>query len=169
MCVYVNVTHTRTHTHTHSHSHSHSLLTHSHSHPHSHTLTLTLCACIQFIKYMCVCIGYHYISLSHSRSLCVSLSLSLSLSCVRMPKTEEPVRLPTSIQDVKQLYKQLSAYSEHHFTYIALVFGYVYLIKQCFSIPGSVFLNLIAGALFGVQIGFPLVCVLTGECVCVGR
>jgi hypothetical protein len=43
------------------------------------------------------------------------------------------------------------------------LFAYTYVCKQTFSIPGSFFLNLIAGALYGVEFGFPFVCVLTGK------
>jgi uncharacterized membrane protein YdjX (TVP38/TMEM64 family) len=44
---------------------------------------------------------------------------------------------------------------------LLLSFSLVYLFKQCFSIPGSLILNLLAGALFPSNLAFPLVSVLT--------
>eukprot|EP00053_Salpingoeca_punica_P023366 m.9772 g.9772 ORF g.9772 m.9772 type:complete len:314 (-) comp5044_c0_seq1:1379-2320(-) len=41
------------------------------------------------------------------------------------------------------------------------VFCYLYVFKQAFAIPGSFFLNLLAGAVFGLPLGFALTCVLT--------
>lgn len=42
-----------------------------------------------------------------------------------------------------------------------LLFCSAYLYKQCFAIPGSSFLNVLAGALFGPWLGLLLCCVLT--------
>ena len=47
------------------------------------------------------------------------------------------------------------------FTYVLVLFTSAYLFKQTFAIPGSVFLNLLAGALFGLGLGFPMTCFLT--------
>ena len=45
--------------------------------------------------------------------------------------------------------------------YVLVLFSSAYLFKQTFAIPGSVFLNLLAGAIFGLSFGFCLTCVLT--------
>ena len=50
----------------------------------------------------------------------------------------------------------------NHGVLVFLLFGSAYLFKQTFAIPGSVFLNLLAGAIFGLPIGFCLTSVLTG-------
>jgi uncharacterized membrane protein YdjX (TVP38/TMEM64 family) len=39
----------------------------------------------------------------------------------------------------------------------------LYLFKQAFSIPGSVVLNMLSGAMFGEWPGFALISVLTGK------
>ncbi|VDM56604.1 unnamed protein product, partial [Angiostrongylus costaricensis] len=48
----------------------------------------------------------------------------------------------------------------NHLSYTVFLFGYAYIYKQTFAIPGSFFLNLLAGALFGVFVGSILVCIL---------
>ncbi|VDO27524.1 unnamed protein product [Onchocerca flexuosa] len=59
-------------------------------------------------------------------------------------------------------------YKDQHFSYITTLFVFAYIYKQTFAIPGSFILNLIAGALFDVWIGFLLVCILTtiGSTLC---
>lgn len=49
------------------------------------------------------------------------------------------------------------------FPWVVLSYISIYLFKQAFSIPGSVLLNMLSGAMFGDWPGFALVCVLTGS------
>ncbi|CAL1548107.1 unnamed protein product [Lymnaea stagnalis] len=70
---------------------------------------------------------------------------------------------PTSIEDISEMSKFLILMKTHHLGYLLLVFCAGYIYKQTFAIPGSVFLNLLAGALFGPFYGFPLVCCLTAS------
>ncbi|KAM3717737.1 Transmembrane protein 41A [Dirofilaria immitis] len=60
------------------------------------------------------------------------------------------------------------AYKDQHFNYVTTLFIFAYIYKQTFAIPGSFVLNLIAGVLFDVWIGFLLVCFLTtiGSTLC---
>ncbi|CAH0382374.1 unnamed protein product [Bemisia tabaci] len=68
---------------------------------------------------------------------------------------------PGSLEDLQRMAKVMDIYNHTHASYVMLVFSFTYLFKQTFMIPGSVFLNLLAGALFGIWIGFPLCCLLT--------
>ena len=94
--------------------------------------------------------------------------------------------LPNTFEDVKRMRGVMLEYKEQHPLWVFLAFSFVYVFKQTFSIPGmekatlhllrgrstgssrtfyssgSALMNLIAGVLFGLRIGFPLVCFLTG-------
>ena len=77
---------------------------------------------------------------------------------------EELSKFPSSIEDLKAITKVLSQTlidDQIGFSYVLTLFTSAYLFKQTFAIPGSVFLNLLAGAIFGLGLGFPLTCFLT--------
>ena len=78
-------------------------------------------------------------------------------------KAGELSKFPSSLEDLKSLTNVLIAIinDEIGFTYVMVLFISAYLFKQTFAIPGSVFLNLLAGALFGLGLGFPMTCILT--------
>jgi len=69
---------------------------------------------------------------------------------------------PKSFADLNKLAALLGLYKEKHLMYVVLLFSSAYLYKQCFAIPGSFLMNILAGAIFGPFYGFPLVCLLTG-------
>lgn len=71
------------------------------------------------------------------------------------------LKFPTSLEDLQSVANLLMVYKEEHFLYVLVLFCSAYIYKQTFAIPGSVFMNLLAGALFGVWKSFPLVCLLT--------
>nr|CAD7570626.1 unnamed protein product [Timema californicum] len=71
------------------------------------------------------------------------------------------LEFPSNLKELQSLAQVLKEYSKTHSLYVLVLFSSAYVYKQTFSIPGSVFLNLLAGALFGVKMGFPLCCVLT--------
>ncbi|XP_061163735.1 transmembrane protein 41A-like [Saccostrea echinata] len=71
------------------------------------------------------------------------------------------LKFPTSLEDLQSVSNLLLMYKEEHFLYVLVLFCSAYIYKQTFAIPGSVFMNLLAGALFGVWKSFPLVCLLT--------
>ncbi|XP_054166489.1 transmembrane protein 41A-like [Oppia nitens] len=73
----------------------------------------------------------------------------------------DSLRFPNSLTQLKQLSDLLMAYSQVNGTYVFILFCSAYLFKQTFAIPGSLFLNLLAGALYGVWLSFPLCCLLT--------
>ncbi|XP_071791183.1 transmembrane protein 41A-A-like [Asterias amurensis] len=71
------------------------------------------------------------------------------------------LRFPTNLDDLNNLAELLQEYKTNNYGYVMLLFCSAYLYKQTFAIPGSVFMNLLGGALFGIWYAFPLCCVLT--------
>jgi len=59
------------------------------------------------------------------------------------------IKFPKSFNELNTLAKALNIYSTNHFWKVFLLFSSAYLYKQAFAIPGSVFLNILAGALYG--------------------
>uniref|UniRef100_H3GE05 VTT domain-containing protein n=1 Tax=Phytophthora ramorum TaxID=164328 RepID=H3GE05_PHYRM len=66
------------------------------------------------------------------------------------------LRLPTSLEAAQQLGETLQSFSERQPGSLLLAHMGCYLYLQTFAIPGTVFFNLLGGALFGVTLGFPL-------------
>lgn len=77
------------------------------------------------------------------------------------PSQRFSLSFPSDLDQLRSLASQLHQLKEDHYGRILLVFAAAYLYKQTFAIPGSVFLNILGGALFGVWVALPLVCVLT--------
>mmetsp|Transcript_367 Transcript_367/g.672 ORF Transcript_367/g.672 Transcript_367/m.672 type:complete len:298 (-) Transcript_367:909-1802(-) len=73
------------------------------------------------------------------------------------------LKLPRSIEDVKAM-KATAAFLLKD-NYLLVLFGFcaIYLFKQTFAVPGSVFLNIVAGMVWGLPLGWPLVCVLSAS------
>lgn len=77
---------------------------------------------------------------------------------------DSSLSMPQSFEDARDLSLRLSIHMRHHPTarlYIIILFASIYLLKQTFSIPGSVLLNVMAGFIFGPIVGVPLVAFLT--------
>ncbi|XP_041923972.1 transmembrane protein 41A-A isoform X1 [Alosa sapidissima] len=74
---------------------------------------------------------------------------------------EYRLKFPSDLVELKELAELLQFYRTEHTSYVLLIFCSAYLYKQSFAIPGSSFLNILAGALFGPWQGLPLACVLT--------
>ncbi|XP_035940596.1 transmembrane protein 41A isoform X2 [Halichoerus grypus] len=68
---------------------------------------------------------------------------------------------PSDLAELRELSEVLREYRKEHPAYVFLLFCGAYLYKQGFAIPGSSFLNILAGALFGPWLGLLLCCVLT--------
>jgi len=71
------------------------------------------------------------------------------------------LKFPKDLEELRTLSFTLTEYRDEHFSCVFSLFCLAYVYKQTFSIPGSAFLNLLAGHLFGVAFAFPLVCCLT--------
>ncbi|XP_076822662.1 transmembrane protein 41A-like [Clavelina lepadiformis] len=83
-------------------------------------------------------------------------------------ETKFDIHFPHDLEDLKNMSVVLHQYQQDHYVSVVVLFCAAYLYKQAFAIPGSVFTNVLGGALFGTWIGFPLVCVLsaTGATTC---
>ncbi|CAJ0572887.1 unnamed protein product, partial [Mesorhabditis spiculigera] len=73
----------------------------------------------------------------------------------------KPSRFPRHLEELKVVAEFLKDYRDEHYIYTLFMFSLAYLYKQTFAIPGSFFMNLLAGALFGRWLGGVLVCPLT--------
>jgi uncharacterized membrane protein YdjX (TVP38/TMEM64 family) len=71
------------------------------------------------------------------------------------------LKLPQSIDDVKELGEVISEYKDSHYYTVMLGFSLVYIFLQSFSIPGSIFLSFLSGTLFGLFVGVVLCCFLS--------
>ncbi|GMS83105.1 hypothetical protein PENTCL1PPCAC_5280 [Pristionchus entomophagus] len=78
------------------------------------------------------------------------------------------IEMPKQFNNFTVLASTIKDYKEQHIAYVTLVFVSVYLYKQTFAIPGSFFMNVLAGSIFGMWSGFALVCCLTtaGSTLC---
>ncbi|KAG9068080.1 Transmembrane protein 41A [Linnemannia hyalina] len=75
-----------------------------------------------------------------------------------------PLSLPKSIDDVKvdaEILEDFATATYEGWIRTFWVFSVVYMWKQCFGIPGSAFLNILAGALYGPWFGTVLTSLLT--------
>jgi len=92
----------------------------------------------------------------------VNLTLLYGITLVA-PENDsgEGLRFPGSLDDIRSLAAILNTYNTNHPGYVLTLFSLAYLFKQTFAVPGSVFLNVLAGAIFGSMPGFPLCCGLT--------
>ncbi|KAK9541216.1 hypothetical protein VZT92_001278 [Zoarces viviparus] len=74
---------------------------------------------------------------------------------------EYRLKFPSDLDELRELAEMLKFYNREHHGYVLLLFCSAYLYKQSFAIPGSSFLNMLAGAIFGPWEGLALACLLT--------
>ncbi|KAI3453388.1 hypothetical protein Pfo_010051 [Paulownia fortunei] len=67
------------------------------------------------------------------------------------------LKLPRSLQDLQILRDNLESYTSDYTIQVLVGYCLVYIFMQTFMIPGTVFMSLLAGALFGVFKGVALV------------
>ncbi|GLU05394.1 hypothetical protein SLE2022_224960 [Rubroshorea leprosula] len=90
----------------------------------------------------------------------VVLGFVLGLLCVylTMPSSDYSfLRLPRSLEDLQVLRDHLEIYTSDYTVQVLVGYCVVYIFMQTFMIPGTVFMSLLAGALFGVFKGVALV------------
>ncbi|KAG2253972.1 hypothetical protein Bca52824_084108 [Brassica carinata] len=93
-------------------------------------------------------------------SLGVFLVFSSGLFCIyiTMPAAEfGKLKLPRSISDLRLLKDNLANYANEYPAQFVLGYCATYIFMQTFMIPGTIFMSLLAGALFGVIKGVVLV------------
>ncbi|XP_072973650.1 uncharacterized membrane protein At4g09580-like [Typha angustifolia] len=76
-----------------------------------------------------------------------------------MPQAEygKILRLPRTLSDVRVLKDDLAVYAREYRANFVLGYCSIYIFMQTFMIPGTIFMSLLAGALFGVIRGVVLV------------
>lgn len=74
---------------------------------------------------------------------------------------KEILKFPSSLEELKLIASSLITFKMNHPVYVHTLFFSAYLYKQTFAIPGSVFLNLLSGALYGPLQGTIICSVLT--------
>ncbi|KAL9245489.1 hypothetical protein vseg_019135 [Gypsophila vaccaria] len=76
----------------------------------------------------------------------------------RMPASQYGhIKLPRNVSDLRLLKENLAMYASDHPTQFILGYCSTYIFMQTFMIPGTIFMSLLAGALFGVFKGLLLV------------
>ncbi|KAK4758455.1 hypothetical protein SAY87_019756 [Trapa incisa] len=102
---------------------------------------------------------------------CVFLVFATGLYCIylTMPSAEYGrLKLPRTISDLRMLKDHLSTYAKDYPAQFILGYCSTYIFMQTFMIPGTIFMSLLAGALFGVIKGLFLVVfnATAGACSC---
>ncbi|KAL0360107.1 UNVERIFIED_CONTAM: putative membrane protein [Sesamum radiatum] len=90
----------------------------------------------------------------------VFLVFSTGLFCIylTMPAAEyQMLKLPRNLADLRLLKDHLASYAEVYPAKFILGYCSTYIFMQTFMIPGTIFMSLLAGALFGVVRGLLLV------------
>lgn len=64
--------------------------------------------------------------------------------------------IPTSIDNVKTIGLVLEEFSQEHFASLLVAHAACYLYLQAFAIPGTIFMNVLSGALLGFKLGFAM-------------
>uniref|UniRef100_A0A0C9S7L2 TSA: Wollemia nobilis Ref_Wollemi_Transcript_8241_1363 transcribed RNA sequence n=1 Tax=Wollemia nobilis TaxID=56998 RepID=A0A0C9S7L2_9CONI len=84
----------------------------------------------------------------------------LGLLCIylMMPDSEfQFLKLPQTVEDLQILKNHLASYTKDYTAQVILGYCATYIFMQTFMIPGTIFMSLLAGALFGVVRGLVLV------------
>eukprot|EP00897_Mesotaenium_endlicherianum_P005927 jgi/Mesen1/5362/ME000267S04509 len=78
------------------------------------------------------------------------------------------LKIPKDLAELKIMRATLGLYQKENQFQVALVFVTLYVFLQTFMVPGSIFLNLLAGSMFGFYKGLALVTILsaTGASCC---
>ncbi|KAF5367439.1 hypothetical protein D9758_003806 [Tetrapyrgos nigripes] len=125
-------------------------------------------------------------SSSHPSSRKVIFNAALKMACIfvlstlllggtlwlALPTLEEQdrplLRLPKSFQQLQELNGLLKKYRDIYPYRIVVCYIITYLFLQAFSLPGSMYLSILGGAVWGVARALPLACccVATGATLC---
>lgn len=89
---------------------------------------------------------------------CLYLLLDICLPPLDESK-RDLLRLPKSFEDLKALNELLTDYKSLYYGKVLTAFFAVYIFLQTFSIPGSMWLSILGGALFGLPIAVFVVCI----------
>ncbi|CAN1859970.1 Uncharacterized membrane protein At4g09580 [Linum perenne] len=88
----------------------------------------------------------------------LSFALGLLLVYITLPPSDYTfLKLPRNLQELQTLRDHLETYTSDYTAQVLVGYCVVYVFMQTFMIPGTVFMSLLAGALFGVFKGVALV------------
>ncbi|RDX74469.1 putative membrane protein, partial [Mucuna pruriens] len=93
-------------------------------------------------------------------AVAVFFVFSTGLFCIyhtMPPAAYTNLKLPRTLSDLRLLKEHLSTYATNHTAQFILGYCSTYIFMQTFMIPGTIFMSLLAGALFGVVRGILLV------------
>lgn len=97
------------------------------------------------------------------------LGVTLWLALPTLEETDRPfLRVPKSFSQLKDLNGLLKKYRDIYPYRIIICYIVTYLFLQAFSLPGSMYLSILGGAVWGVPRALPLACtcVATGATLC---
>ena len=77
------------------------------------------------------------------------------------PGRGKDLQFPSDMKQLRELSSVLKGLTKTTPAYAFLLFSSAYVFKQTFAVPGSVLLNVLAGAVFGLPVAFGLCCLLT--------
>jgi len=94
--------------------------------------------------------------------ICVVSSLFALYSCFPEMSPEEQAKLkfPRSIPELRDLSQVVLKYKDDHFFLVLAFYCMCYISLGSFAIPGSIFLSILAGPLFGLWLGLIIVSVV---------
>ncbi|KAB2039247.1 hypothetical protein ERO13_D03G172900v2 [Gossypium hirsutum] len=96
--------------------------------------------------------------LSVASTVVIGFLLGLAGVYLTMPASDYSfLKLPRSLEDLQLLRDHLETYTSDYTIQVLVGYCVVYIFMQTFMIPGTVFMSLLAGALFGVFKGVALV------------
>lgn len=85
-------------------------------------------------------------------------ALGLFFVYLTMPASDYSfLKLPSNLHDLQTLRDHLESYTSNYTVQVLVGYCMVYIFMQTFMIPGTIFMSLLAGALFGVIKGVALV------------
>jgi hypothetical protein len=84
------------------------------------------------------------------------ICIFLSLPSFEKSEFDRIMTIPNNLKQVKEMTLPLSSYAHHsYFRFMSALFC-LYIFLQTFSVPGTIFLNILSGALFGLPVAFLL-------------
>lgn len=87
--------------------------------------------------------------------------LTIIAPAVPSDKANSTLKFPGNLEELQGVAQLVRMYYEVNWVYVLVLYSSAYIYKQTFAIPGTVFLNVLGGAIFGIVVGFPLCCFLT--------
>ncbi|KDN52707.1 hypothetical protein K437DRAFT_253900 [Tilletiaria anomala UBC 951] len=99
----------------------------------------------------------------------VALFCTLWLGLPEIDEADRPAfKIPRSFEEFKALNGVLQHYKTHHGFRVFVCWEVIYLFLQAFSIPGSMYLSILAGAIWGVALSLPIVIcsIASGATIC---